>query len=647
MAGKEYTSFDLNAIGMESTKTLQTSLADKFGSEAPVLLCGSLISAFSPTNIPNGASMTNVLFEFLLKEQVCFSESDLELIEKIYWGNDDFGSGMPFEMLFEGCSDIRSAKKMFREFFSSRECNSFHQEIIQFLKAGTISSIITPNYDDCFEQAAAMHGFADYQPVYCPENIHENTLHSCFYVHGSIRAKSSDDLVVTMSDEKIMPLWKKALITEMVRYRYVIVIGYSGLDFEICPVLQELITSGVCKGIIYNNFSAKISYNMQQLLNASPPASSNSNIFCIGDVKIFMKTVFSVDVEGEMCRDGLEFSKILSATFPDKPANTLWAFRLLSSMGCVNQGLLLADEFVKDTTLTDSETKSLFHIKGALLYKSGRYVDAAESYKRARKISINKSVRASNIQQDIMAFADELECYRNGFFLIRAALFYIALSFKQFVHRHSMRGNTFDATKAMLHYRLTMLWKNIILQLRFDTRFSRKLMFSLYKTGISNALKSGNRVLLQNYDLEIMSIRSLVEDDSFDAFMSIINQEMQHSVKQSGSGYKELAAFFEQAIYRRRAVMNKENIQLREIHGKAIGEESIAELETLARHNYRCGIYPEAYKCLFLLNKASIRYDVSDAASQLIKAETLFDCCQYARNARHTGKRFINALAVF
>ena len=115
--------------------------------------------------------------------------------------------------------------------------NPVHFAIAELL-GGVFSGVITTNYDACIERAARSRGNAIHVVVsktdYC---LGESKRIDLLKIHGCAERPST--MVVTLMDEASLAPWKRTALSKMLSSGKLLVIGYSGLDFELCPELAE------------------------------------------------------------------------------------------------------------------------------------------------------------------------------------------------------------------------------------------------------------------------------------------------------------------------------------------------------------------------------------------------------------------------
>ena len=69
-------------------------------------------------------------------------------------------------------------------------------------------------------------------------NLLDNNLY--FKIHGSVDIDiDGKNLIFALHHEGLLNPWKRELLAKMVRDKSLLIVGYSGLDFDICPLLLE------------------------------------------------------------------------------------------------------------------------------------------------------------------------------------------------------------------------------------------------------------------------------------------------------------------------------------------------------------------------------------------------------------------------
>ncbi|NLI22301.1 MAG: hypothetical protein GX418_12255 [Clostridiales bacterium] len=629
----------------------------------PVILCGSLISSYNPTNIPNGMVLSDTIFHVIFRnnKQIhgLFNAEEMQEIQDVFEGKIGIGSGLAFEMIFNECPFLEEFKMILLDFFSGRKPNDIHKYLIQLLKDGRISSVITPNYDDCFDDAAQEIYGLDYSNSYISVSNEGNTtrmneLRQCsvFYIHGCVRNNDPQNLIVSMAEENEMPKWKREFLKHLLENRTLIIVGYSGLDFEICPVLCGLVGSGVFDNIIYNKFvdddtklsaldmievaRQSLTYNIRKLLSYPSDSSNHERIFLSGDLFEALHRIFH-DNRNTASRhsNATEFYEVVNNCIEDKTELTrMWIINLLVRMGCIRHAVKLLNYIIRVDPPSDLlETVPFLWVSAAIFYKAGSYSNSAHLYLRCIHLVDREALvhnhSASIAMQQINARSDLLECLRTGGYYIRGLFFYISMKhmYQQYMSTYS-ESSQLRISYANVIYREVVILRSLVHATHYCPKIISKMISSRLKEGIKIAVECGDRVLLQNYAMEQSVLASYIPLPEFDNFKEdmLINPAL--SLKEDRNGYDELGTLFEQIIYRRKEFLRKCNPSNRRenaITGFSQDDQR-KQMYNIACISYKYGILPEAHKCLALSKKSKLTtYDQKEIGSRDIISR-----CQYS-----------------
>lgn len=218
----------INLDSEKGQRALQGFVADP-----PVLLLGSAISAFAPTCLPAGRSFADTLFTFIFPEDAFASTAESFVCRTLF-------QRVPFEHVMEACPRSEAAQQLVVATLSSQVANPLHDCVATALVRGYVRAIVTPNYDRCLE---SVPGFAStVKRIVTSKEATGDVRHAPTYfkIHGSTEPEYCDSLVFSLRHETILPPWKRAVLQQILRGRTLLVAGYSGSDFEICPELQRV-----------------------------------------------------------------------------------------------------------------------------------------------------------------------------------------------------------------------------------------------------------------------------------------------------------------------------------------------------------------------------------------------------------------------
>jgi hypothetical protein len=359
---------------------LRTNNGDIFIHElqksAPVLLIGSPISEYIPTLLPSGRSFSDALFDSLFYKDIFQPDpNSFGILKKLFMAT-------PFEHLLDLCPSSESIENFILNLYNSDKTNPFHKIIVEAFAKGKISALITTNYDLCLDKELEQYNFS-YKKV-TSENEAVDCLRSnlpvYFKIHGSASGDTSDKPIFTLKREAYLPLGKKLLLEKLISGRKLILVAYSGLDFDICPTINHI--QGV--QIIWNTYTSEIpSTNANRLLE------NKQGIQLIGDMKFLFSdwirpfNIVDRDWKKDEERKIVLLQKFLS-TFSIEERKT-WQISILNSIA-VPSITLQALKTYSIPLLGSLEKKQ----KARALFHSGRYFDSARNYLAQAAFSFSK-----------------------------------------------------------------------------------------------------------------------------------------------------------------------------------------------------------------------------------------------------------------
>lgn len=211
------------------------------------VLLGSGISRWMPDpnnpnstpGIPTGQDITNAIVEALFEIVPKPTESDMKSLKELLME-------FPFEAVFDCCPHADRAEDLIRTLCSGAIANQVHHGFAQLAHDGTVRSIITTNYDGGLDDALRANANPIARIVDPPCSSAPIPTRAYFKVHGSVESPSP--LIISIRREGMMPPMKKRLLRLLLHGAPLLVVGYSGLDFEVCP---EIPSAGV-KRVMWN-----------------------------------------------------------------------------------------------------------------------------------------------------------------------------------------------------------------------------------------------------------------------------------------------------------------------------------------------------------------------------------------------------------
>lgn len=345
------------AIGRKFLKdTTAKELAHIIGSK-PVFLVGSFISTYLPTNVPSGEKLTEGLYHFIFGAAIPHSSQPWP-----DWLKEDFEQ-QPFEALMEVYPNKDRLPSIVRQLFSRGVPNPLHRCLCDALTSEKISAIITTNYDLCFDSCL--------RNSFVKKVVQESDLNSgsgsvpntkvYFKIHGSAGEALEGTLVFNLGREGVIEPWKRALLSALLSNRVLVVIGYSGRDFEICPELERV--DGLRRVVWLQKTEREPRPNPARVLRA------RNGLVLIGDLSQLLKCLFDPGLNAESGPSSLpNFAQYFDVGLID-----LWRVRILDRMACCSLGTPLAEQ------LPDQSSMSIQRIRRSMFGHAGKYRTAARA----------------------------------------------------------------------------------------------------------------------------------------------------------------------------------------------------------------------------------------------------------------------------
>jgi hypothetical protein len=213
-------------------------LLSSFRQRGFVVLLGSMISDWESTGLPPGMSLTREVAELLAEP--------LESPEQI----KQWIRNAAFEHIMENCPNQDALGDNLLALFSRVNPNPVHRAIARLVADGIIEHMVTTNYDVNLE--AACHDICppSRRPQVIVTEEQAESLELCrpvlFKIHGCVEhdrrrgSRQPRSMIFTLGREGELPGWKRQLLHRVAAGRRLLVSGYSGRDFEICPELPRL-----------------------------------------------------------------------------------------------------------------------------------------------------------------------------------------------------------------------------------------------------------------------------------------------------------------------------------------------------------------------------------------------------------------------
>ena len=547
-------------------------------SNCPVILVGSGLSMWKPTNLPTGEEFVNQLFDLIFPESFLNNELETKsIIEESFKGNyQKYLPGLPFEVLLESCPSKKKMTRIFKRIFSIDTFNPLHEAVVNHFLSDGFSAVITTNYDLCLDTLLGFTdtvAISDIARIITQDDIESSNAKKYFKIHGSADDAKGETLIFALSQESRLPQWKRGVLYEIFeRNPSLLIVGYSGSDFEICPELSAM----PVERIFWNIRDDKISLNAKRL-------SQDKTIhFLKGDMRNLLSDIRGTEIKAEKATS--EFyslgSQFTSQELIEWRASLLYrmSFPLLAERVC-NE--------LEDMPLTVVDRIRIQRLKALALFHLGKYKTCADLNSNLASAEINRVMQADSLIDASAAY----RCYGN---LIK--------SFRYIAMAQNVVAHVDGREKKRLLSRMHMHKAGTLLYLYQFWNLANLLTFGLTKKKSRNIKEKidNNFRKACKYALESGDWFDFQEAALWAQHIGIEISELTKGMEYPPphpprEGYKFLASYIPQVIEARNTLTRKRWLSLK-------------EKKELDNHLQRCkvtGNNPESWKLLLIRMKHS------------------------------------------
>lgn len=359
-----------------------------------VLLVGSIVSEWHPSNAPSGGTTTLQIAE-LLASAYPDQNKRSDIIEYI--------ARAPFEYILDRCPDQMEMRNLLRGVYDISAPNAAHVAIAKLARDGLIHSIITPNYDLCLD-GLLPDGIPLKHVVEKSDSQGIGPSSRIFFkIHGSASPGKSTSMVLTLSEEGLLPRWKQEVLAKCLADKTLLVIGFSGLDFEISPYVLK---SNV-RAVVWNSYRNPQDDPSALTPNAERIIKSTNAEIVHGDLRHLLSEYDEpfrwTNPSVALANVGSLFSNRLST---DDIA--LWSASVLSSPGYARFGEEIASDLRDRLPEETEQWANAVYLVGDSQYSSGRYARSSANLSKATDIFVELGI----IDRAIISAAKSVDALR-------------------------------------------------------------------------------------------------------------------------------------------------------------------------------------------------------------------------------------------
>jgi len=530
----------------------------------PLILAGSAISGWEPTCLPVGMDFTKGMFNLLFPSHFLGNNSHLiEHVKMLF-------EKVSFEHLLERCPDHQKLTPIIKRVFQIDRFNPVHMAIAEAFIKGTVQGVITTNYDLCLDKLLVT---ANITRVVTKEDLElvDATKKVYFKIHGSADDNNGETLRWALSHESYLEPWKREILLNMIKDKSLLIIGYSGLDFEICPEILKM----PVKNVYWNIFREEdMSPNARRFLK------EKTGYFLFGDMRILLSSLVNHHVNAEKPkRSSNDLLDSIKKEFTEYEIG-IWKASLLNSMGCASLALKAGKEMLAKEMLATDLVVNLRRQKAQALFHSGKYHQSAKVfYKTAKELDSNfySSLRSALL----LDACDAYRCYGGFLRAIRC------LKEARKEIQKIAEANKCIELEGRAALKEVLLWRHLYQLLRrikipFLANIIKRKATNLLQLASKNSLKVGNW-------FDFQQVRLWAERLDIDP--SILASQIPYEPPPPKEGYEHLGYHVAQSMY------------LRDQLNKTKGDLYLEEEQSLEKHMKICiafDNYPELWKLSFI-----------------------------------------------
>jgi hypothetical protein len=219
-----------------------------------------------------------------------------------------------------------------------------------------------------------------------------------FKIHGSADDSTRQSLVFQLRHESGLPNWKRSLLRSIVRDKTLLLVGYSGLDFEICPEIPLLRPAQVLWNVLTES---EITPNARMVLEKA------GGEIVVGDMRRLLSVVFR-PVSAQHGRPNIDIEAVVRSRFSESTLR-LWRAKILNNLSYGKsalreiRGLLKEARGVVPIELLEEQARAFHYI--------GAYKRAARTYENIAKLATKRKLCVEDIYEELLSACDNWRSY--------------------------------------------------------------------------------------------------------------------------------------------------------------------------------------------------------------------------------------------
>lgn len=554
-----------------------------------VILFGSGVSQWAPSNVPTGAQIRDALLSLLFSDQIeQWNRSGLR-----HWLN-----WIPFETINEFAPSSVSLDTFYSKLLSTTLPNNIHKQLVRLASAKYVHAMITTNYDCGIELASGPIPFI--YPVIDLNMPMPSGAIPLFKIHGCTTRPNT--LIYRLRQESVLPEKKTRYLHSLLMRRTLVVFGYSGIDFEVCPA----IAASQAKQVLwcYKSGSLPREYETQGLKIIASKIPTQLIPIDMSEGLPWLPFQEALHMSpGRIIKTDI-------AAIVSEEDRAIWALRLACAIGYAELSQSLIKSLLSSSP-SDCIVKECREKKGFALFHAGRYKNAGYTFIQ------NARIAQHNRDHDriVLSFLDASDTWRVGGYYGRAVASFLRA-------KHAAVRPYSPKIACRLALKKALLIKSVVVGLQ--PKPGALILSKAVRSFVVKKVRHCGQQIVKFAKMQSISAGQVFDQKQLDELFRVFTFNPSIAASE-GDGYEQLG------------YLSASTTQFR-IGALKIPLSAVNEIEAEERFALMCllGNHPEAWKVAIRMSAISSGISVGEWEK---RTKEQLRYCQYRRRHR---KRLIS-----
>jgi hypothetical protein len=417
-----------------------------------------------------------------------------------------------------------------------------------------------------------------------------------FKIHGTAEDREGESMIFTLRQESALNQEKLELLTSLWRDRILLIIGYSGTDFEICPQIRDLQPNRVIWNFLDEKSITKTALRVIEDTNG---------LIITGDIRDLLSRMYEpVEAQLVKCKS---IKPLFHRSFSDFERQ-FWKARVLTSMTCAEPALFVCDRLLSDVSLHSTKRLAVEKERARALYYLGLHKQSARLFQKAAAREFPESKNFIELCDLHLAACDSWRSF--GSFCRASNSLKSARAIAKFARSHELIAAVRMKELAGLRHRY-----NLATRVRLS--------------GLSSRIRKRAETLLRKIAKEFVKAGAWVKfyetgrwAELFDLTLDVVKPHGFYEAPPPRTAYTRLGDIMGQGITLRDQLKRR----------RTLSTDEFSRAEEVASTMEQFGIWAEAWKLRFLIARKAIRtnswsnraqtyYSLKRTLSGLLKCE--------------------------